>query len=119
MTDAAADLDFWLSRWAAWMRFNAGELPPGAPCVAAGFQSCPSNYAVSESDSADYWEQHAVPTVLAALDAAIDSLEPPQRRAIWWRYGLTRIEPGNAPRAFTDACGKLRVLVVKRVAIAA
>lgn len=116
--EADADLDFWLAKWASWMRWNGGELPQGAPSVAAGFDQTPSNYAVAESDAEDYWAAVMVPCVISALDAAIDSLEPPQRRAIWWRYALTRIEPDDAPRAFMDACGKLRVLVLRRVAIA-
>ena len=118
MTDVDADLAHWLSLWASWMRWNTGELPAGAPCVASGFEHTPSNYAVSESDGQDYWEGHIVPATIGALDAAIDSLEPSQRRAIWWRYGLTRIEPDDAPRAFCEAWECLRILVLKRVAIA-
>ncbi len=118
MTDADADLAYWLSKWASWMRWNASELPQGAPCIASGFEHTPSNYAVSESDSQDYWECHQVPAVIAALDAAIDSLQADQRRAIWWVYGLTRVEPPRSSNAFSEAFSALRVLVLRRVAIA-
>lgn len=114
-----SDLAYWLGRWAAWMRWTAGELAQGAPSTASGFQGCTSNYAVSETDSADYWEDHQVPAIVSALDAAIDSLEPTQKRSIWWAYGLTRVEPENAAAAYLDAFGRLRVLVLRRVAIAA
>jgi hypothetical protein len=99
------------------MRWNIGEMP-AMPSCAQGFGAVVSNYAVAEDDGDAYWEGHIVPSVIGAIDAAIDSLEGPQRRAIWWRYGLTRIEPENAPEQFSQAIVIVRGLVLKRVAIA-
>ena len=114
-----ADLEHWLREWSRWMKWNIGELPDGYPTCGCGFEGTPSNYAVSESDGEDYWRGHVVPAILGAVDAAIDSLEPDQKRAIWWKHGLTRVEPPNAPSAYTAAFRAVRVYVIQRVAIAA
>ncbi len=117
-----ADLAYWLSRWASWMRWNMGELPSGAPSTAAGFQCSASNYAVSETDSNDYWDGCVVPAVVAAVDSAIDSLAPQYRVAVWVKFGLRKKPapiPENVAELYSEAFDQLRALVLRRVAIAA
>jgi hypothetical protein len=109
---------YWLDRWASWMRWNAGEYPQ-VPSCAAGFSGAASNYAVAETDSADYWDGHVVPMIIGVVDAAIDDLPPDHKRAIWWKYGITRIEPPGAVIVFEEAFQRVRVYVLDRVAIAA
>jgi hypothetical protein len=116
---ADADLEYWLSRWASWMRWNAGERPDGYPTAAAGFENSVSNFAVAEDDAETYWDTHMVPTVVRAIDAAIDSLEPDQKRAVWWKYGLTRIDPPRVAERYEEAFGQVRIFVLRRIAIAA
>ena len=117
--DGDQALLFWLASWARWMRNAQSELP-GQPSVASGFANAVSNYAVASEDGDTYWEVHFVPHVLSAIDSAIDSLPEPQRQAIWYRYGLTRIEPRlEASKGFAEAFSAVRLLVLQRVAIAA
>lgn len=118
MTDDAL-LAHWLARWAAWMRWTAGEYPCGAPSIASGFQSAQSNYAVSADDPSDYWDGHVVPGILSAIDAAVDSLSEHERKAVWWKHGLTRQEPPNACSTYAIAYVHVRRLIAQRTSIAA
>jgi hypothetical protein len=113
-----ADLDYWLSRWANWMRWNLDELPHGNRPIACGFENARTNFMVAEDDSETYWECHTVPSIVRAIDAAIDSLGEHEKRCLWWRYGLTKIEPTAVAITFPEAFERVRVLVLKRVAIA-
>lgn len=113
-----ADLEYWLDRWASWMRWNLGELPDAYPRIASGFQNARTNYMVAEDDAESYWECHTCPAIVRAIDAAIDSLGEREKRAVWWRYGLTRVEPTAAPVVFDQAMDRVKVLVLRRVAIA-
>ena len=110
-------LKHWLDRWAAWMRFNASEYP-STPSTASGFSNAVSNYAVATEDPSDYWDLCVSPKVVAAIDAAIDSLHPCQRQAIWLHYGLCRESPEGCT-TFPEAFIAVRLLVLSRVAIAA
>lgn len=118
MTDDDAKLDEWIQRWASWIKWNAGGLPDGYRTVSSGFDNCRTNWMTAETDSNDYWETHQVPKYVLAVDGAVDSLEPKEKEVVWWMYGLRRLEPTAAPIVFPVVFRKLRVLVLKRVAIA-
>jgi hypothetical protein len=113
-----ADIEHWLREWSRWMRWSAidGDYPP----TASGFGGAVSNFAVSDEDSRDYYETRVAPGIIEAIDAAIDSLPLSYRRAIWHRYGLCRekTQPEDCT-GFQEAFSAVRVLVLKRVAIAA
>lgn len=118
MTDDDANLEHWLQGWAKWMRWKAGVGPQGYARCASGFRDTRTNYMVAEDDSEAYWDRHAVPTIIRAIDSAIDSLDDHHRRVIWWKYGLTTQEPTAAPAVFTLAFCRVKKLVLQRVAIA-
>lgn len=110
------DLHFWLSEWARWMRWSQEE--GGYPPTASGFDGAVSNYAVAEDDGEAYWTTRVCPKMVAAIDAAIDSLPLDYRRAIWHRYGLCRKIDPEPSAGFPEAFSAVRVLVLARVAIA-
>lgn len=111
------DLDHWIREWARWMKWSQEE--GGYPPTASGFSGAVSNFAVSEDDSQDYFETRVAPSIIAAIDAAIDSLPLAYRRAIWHHYGLAHESHLNGSTPFPEAFSAVRVLVMARVAISA